>query len=87
MLMEKSFDKDKNSWDIKLFGDVDLYNLDELKDGLSHLEGADVTIQWRPFKIHRFFWTGRPGGAAEEKQKPGTQSFHQGLKAASLQAF
>ena len=33
MLMEKSFDKDKNSWDIKLFGDVDLYNLDELKDG------------------------------------------------------
>lgn len=45
MLMEKSFDKDKNSWDIKLFGDVDLYNLDELKDGLSHLEGADVTIK------------------------------------------
>lgn len=44
MLMEKSFDKEKNTWNVKLFGDVDLYNLDELKEGLGQIEGADVNI-------------------------------------------
>ena len=44
MLMEKSFDKDSNTWNVKLFGDVDLFNLDELKEGFRDLEGADVNI-------------------------------------------
>ena len=41
-MVEKYFED--GTWKVRLSGDVDMYNSDELKAGLSGLEGVDVTL-------------------------------------------
>jgi len=44
MLLEKTWMEDNRFWEIRLFGDIDLYNVDQLKQGLEGLNGESVHL-------------------------------------------
>lgn len=50
MLIEKKYDEQKQCWQIWLFGDIDLYNADELRAGFADVGDNDVCIHCENLK-------------------------------------
>ena len=47
MLLDANYDEDNNRWDVNLYGEVDIYNADSLKNELHSLiaeKSADIVL-------------------------------------------